>query len=138
MTTYTRMSRAFEILWVFLVLFACTSETDSTTVQEKNGRITITDRTGREWDITHAVEEYDMNPEFFNFGIGVGSIPSVDNPVELTDNDQGYPRDSDDREIFGVVVDETPRAYGVNTLVQHEVFNETFEGETVTYAAVSY
>jgi hypothetical protein len=138
MTVSKRMGRVSGVLSVLVVLFACTSQTDSTTVQEENGRTTITDRTGREWDITHAVEKYGMNPEFFNFGIGVGSIPSVDNPVELTDNDLAYPGDNDEREVFGVVIDDTPRAYSVNTLVRHEVFNETFEGATVTYAAVSY
>lgn len=131
------VSRTYSLVPAILVLFACTGETD-TTVRRQNGRITITDQTGREWDVTHAVEVYDMDPEFFNFGIGVGAIPSIDNPVELTDSDPGYPDENDNREIFGVVIDDTPRAYGVNTLVRHEVFNETFEGATVTYAAVSY
>ena len=40
----------------------------------------ITDRTGREWDVSHARDVYDMNPDYYNYGLGIGAIPSVDNP----------------------------------------------------------
>ncbi len=131
------VSRIYLLIPAVLVLFACSGETDSV-VRRQNGRISITDQTGREWDVTHAVETYDMDPEFFNFGIGVGAIPSIDNPVELIESDPGYPEENDNRDVFGLVINGIPRAYGVNTLVRHEVFNETFKGATVTYAAVSY
>jgi len=43
----------------------------------------ITDCIGLEWDVSHARDVYDMNPVYYNYGLGVGAIPSVDNPVVI-------------------------------------------------------
>lgn len=97
----------------------------------------ITDRAGRRWDVTHARERYGMNPEYFNFGLGVGAIPSVDTPRYISEGESGYP-ERGDLDVFGLAYQGTHRAYAVGELTRHEVFNEKFPGDTLNYAAVAY
>lgn len=97
----------------------------------------ITDRTGRQWDVTHARDRYGMDPAFFNFGLGVGAIASVDSPVHVTSGEPGYPR-TENLAVFGTNWQQSRRAYAVADLVRHEVFNDRFPGETLNYAAVAY
>ena len=62
-----------------------------TDVNEEEGTVIITDITRREWDITHAVSEYYMKSKWFHFGIGIGAIPSVDNPRVLDQTSPDFP-----------------------------------------------
>ena len=50
-------------------------------VNTPENRAIITDSDGRQWDVTHARDVYHMNPDYYNYGIGIGAIPSVDNPA---------------------------------------------------------
>ena len=68
------------ILISFVLLAGCSSsDTDfnDNGLSRSDSKV-ITDRTGRHWDVTHAYEFYDMDPIYFNFGLGIGAIPSVD------------------------------------------------------------
>ncbi len=58
---------------------------------ERENPAIITDRTGRDWDVKHARDVYGMNPDYFNYGLGIGAIPSVDDPTVLEEGDSGYP-----------------------------------------------
>jgi hypothetical protein len=98
----------------------------------------IRDRTGRLWDVTHARDVYGMNPDFFNYGLGIDAIPSVDNTVVLDEGDPGYPGPDSRIEVFGIDHNGEQRAYGVSALTRHEVFNETFPGESDQYLAIAY
>jgi hypothetical protein len=122
---------------VLMVVAGC-STGGSTTVATSGGQTSIVDRTGRSWDITHAVEQYAMSPEHFNFGIGVGGIPSVDEPVVLGAGDDGYPDDGSGMSVFGVVHNNEQRAYSVSELSRHEVFNDHYEGDRYQHVAVAY
>ncbi|MFC1956135.1 hypothetical protein ACFLWZ_06420 [Chloroflexota bacterium] len=139
---------------VFLVLFlvsaavvftACTSGTTSPQPspapapksQSENPAIII-DRTGREWDVTHARDVYGMNPEYFNYGLGVGAIPSVDKPTVLEEGDPGYPSANSLTPVFGVNHNVEQRAYSISALTQHEVFNDIYPGDANLYVAVAY
>jgi hypothetical protein len=98
----------------------------------------ITDRTGRDWDVTHARDVYSMNPSYFNYGLGIGAIPSVDDPTVFEEGDSGYP-DPDSRiQVFGINRNGEQRAYSVSALTRHEVFNEVYPGESNQYLAVTY
>ena len=105
--------------------------------EHKNPAIII-DRTGREWDVTHARDVYGMNPAFFNYGIGIGAIPSVDDPIVLEEGDSGYPSFDSRINVFGVNHNGEQRAYSVSALTRHEVFNDVYPGESNQYLAVAY
>ena len=98
----------------------------------------ITDRAGREWDVSHARDAYDMNPDYYNYGLGIGVISSVDNPVIIEEGDPGYPKQDSDIQIFGVNHNGEQRAYGVRDLTGHEVFNDVYPGESEQYVAVTF
>jgi hypothetical protein len=128
-----------------VVFTACTSEPTSPQPipvpapksQPENPAIII-DRTGREWDVTHARDVYNMNPEYFNYGLGVGAIPSVDKPTVLEEGDPGYPSANSPIPVFGVNHNGEQRAYSISALTQHEVFNDIYPGDANQYVAVAY
>lgn len=45
-----------------------------------NDPVIIIDNKGKEWNITHAVKTYEMNPEHFQFGLGPFAIQPILNP----------------------------------------------------------
>lgn len=100
--------------------------------------VVIIDKTGYVWDVTHAMNVYGMNPEFFNFGLGIGAIPSIDNPTILEEGDPGYPSPDSTIAVFGVSHNGENRAYSVETLRHHEVVNDIYPGETNQYLAVTF
>ena len=115
-----------------IVVGGCTNEEPvGTEATVSNDTVTIVDRSGREWDISHAVTRYDMLPEHFNFGIGLGAIPSVDEPEVISEGESGYPSPDDQMGVFGVVHNGEVRAYSVSQLGRHEVFNEHYPGFVV-------
>ena len=76
-----------------LLLTACVMQASSPKPEsESDNPAVIWDRTGRSWDVTHARDVYGMNPDFYNYGLGVGAIPSVDNPKILEEGDRSKPR----------------------------------------------
>jgi hypothetical protein len=98
----------------------------------------IKDRTGRQWDVTHARDIYDMNPDHFNYGLGIGAIPSVDTPTILEEGAPGYPDSDSQTAVFGVDHNGEKRAYSVSALSRHEVFNDIFPGESNRYVSVTF
>ena len=121
------------------IFSACASEKPAPTDTDKPGNpAIITDRTGRAWDVTHARDTYDMNPDYFNYGLGFGSISSVDNPIVLTEGDPGYPSPDSNILVFGINHNGEQRAYSVSALTRHEVFNDVYPGESDQYLAVTY
>lgn len=105
---------------------------------DTGGEFIITDRTGREWDVTHAYRLYNMDPGFFNFGIGIGAIPSVDNPRIIEEGDPDYPVDGSRIQVFGLDHNGEQRAYQVSTLTAHEVVNDVYPGKSDNYLAVTF
>lgn len=127
----------FFVVWgIFFVSLA--EDLPSSTRLNMKEKIFITDRTGRKWDITHAIKVYNMEPEFFHFGIGVGAIPSVDRPVVVEKDNTAYPQSGSDFSVFGVNYNGEQRAYPVKDLARHEIFNETFPGNVDQYVSVAY
>jgi hypothetical protein len=98
----------------------------------------IIDATGRTWDVTHARNVYGMRPIDFNFGLGIGAISSVDNPIVIEEGDRGYPKPNSRTVVFGVSHNGEHRAYSRSALVNHEVFNDIYPGESDQYVAVTY
>ena len=125
-----------------LILLACAlmALTISCSISRESleDKATITDSTGREWDVTYAREAYDMNPEYYNYGLGIGAIPSVDDPVIIEEGDPEYPKSDSRMGVFGVNHNGEQRAYSVVDLTNHEVFNDKYPGESEQYVAVTY
>lgn len=124
----------FLLLVGSILIVGCgKSLTDSKDVADD--RIFIQDQTGKKWDVTHAVQEYGMDPDNFNFGLGPDAIPPIVNPVFLVPGDAGYPSPSRTFQVVGVTVSGESRAYPVSVLTGHEVVNDRFGS---TYVAVTY
>ncbi len=98
-------------------------------------RILIVDRTGEEWDITHAVKEYGFEPSKFQFGGGANSIPPILNPQFLLPEDQGYPPVDHPALVIGYEANNDARAYALSAMRKFEVANDMF-GDTAV--AVGY
>ena len=97
--------------------------------------VIITDRTGKEWDITHAVNHYDFDPERFQFGLGPYAIRPILDPVLLFPGQPGYPDDEATFRVVGVEIGGDVRAYRLSVLSRHEVVDEVFGG---VHVAVTY
>ncbi len=128
----------------FLILnFFNACEKDDSSVQpgeDGNGngdeeRIVIVDKTGKEWDITHAVNQYDFQKSNFNYGLGPNAIQPINNPEMLSPGDNGYPNDTSSERVMGVEINGEARAYPVSVLSRREVVNE-FIGDS--HVAVAY
>ncbi len=103
---------------------------------EKGGRAIITDRTGKSWDVTHALR-YGLVPSGYQFGLGPYAIQPIVNPQMLSPGHPNYPSDSSDFPVLGVSLSGFIRAYPTwdSALTWHEVANEVF-GET--HVAVAF
>ena len=112
-----------------------TTKDDQDNDSTNNQKIWIVDRTGKRWDITHAVDRYEFVPENFQFGLGPYAIEPVNDPKMLTPEDDGYPDPGDDQLVIGVKLNGHVRAYPLRYLVDYEVVNERFEDSLV---AVTY
>jgi len=89
-------------------------------------KIYIVDRTGKKWDITHAVKEYGMDRDKFNYGLGPNAIPPILNPQFLAPGDDGYPPSSQTFRVVGTTVSGESRAYRVSDLSCREVVDDQF------------
>ncbi len=97
--------------------------------------ISITDRTGKSWDISHGVNELDLDPERFQFGLGPHAIEPINDPSMLSPGDPGYPRRSSSQRVVGVVRGGEARAYPISVLRRREIANDSIAGEAL---AVGY
>lgn len=104
-------------------------------VEVQDGRILITDRTGKKWDITHAVNAYGLDPDNFNFGLGPNAITPINYPEALSPGEAGYPPSESTTRVIGTVVDGEARGYPIPILSQHEVVNDLAD---TTHIAVLY
>ena len=135
------------VIFPALILTACTIKAPSTApipnpipvpAPESEKPAVIKDYTGRQWDVTHARDVYGMNPDYFNYGLGIGAIPSVDNPTVVEEGHPRYPESDSRTRVFGVNHNGEQRAYSVSALSRHEVFNDVYTGESNQYVAVAY
>jgi hypothetical protein len=105
---------------------------------EHESPVILRDWNLQDWDVTHARDVYGMNPDYFNFGLGMDAIPSIDDPRVIEEGDPDYPEPDSRIQVFGVDHNGERRAYRVSTLSRHEVINDVFPGESNQYVAVTY
>lgn len=104
-------------------------------VIRQDGKIFIKDQTGKSWDITHAVEEYDFDPAVFSHGLGPNAIRPIQNPAMLRSGDPGYPGSNVQSVVVGANLAGDSRAYPLSVMIRHEIANEKF-GDT--HVSVAY
>ena len=128
------------ILPIF-ALIALSLGCSSTTLEPPNteeSKAIVYDRNSRGWDVTYARDVYNMDPKYYNYGLGINAIPSVDDPVVLQEGDVGYPASDSNIRVFGVDHNGEQRAYSISDLSAHEVFNDTYPGESDQYLAITF
>ncbi len=127
----------------FLLIAGCQNEAPTRYADEsepdvemtEGGSVTITDRTGKIWDITHAVSDYGFRAEGFQYGLGPNAISPAFDPVFAAPGDESYPAAHETFSVLAAETDGDPRAYRIWQLARHEVIDEWF-GETAV--AVAY
>ncbi|MFQ5632050.1 MAG: hypothetical protein ACE5I1_25040 [bacterium] len=130
----------FFLLIITLLSYSCSqNSTESnlapTAVIEKDRRFFILDETGKEWEITHAVKKYGMQPYEFQFGLGPFAIRPVLQPQLLSPGDENYPPNNAEFLILGSTLNGESRAYSIDKLSDNEIVDEQF-GEA--HVAVAY
>lgn len=131
-------SLSCKILFTALFLFAAVAMLlgcSDNTVEVEDGKILITDQTGKKWDITHAVNAYGFDPDNFNYGLGPDAITPINYPDAISPGEAGYPSSESTTRVIGTVVDGEARGYPIPLLSQHEVVNDLVE---TTHIAVLY
>ncbi len=137
-----------KILYIFifclflLLLLGCEITTFSTTgndfsppIVTEGEKIFITDRTGKQWDITYAVRVYKFDSTGFQFGSGPYAIKLILNPKMLSPGDPGYPSPQVSSQIIGTTINADTRAYPLDALDLREIANDSF-GDT--HVAVAF
>ncbi len=109
-------------------------ETVENPSQSEDTTITITDRTGKVWDVTHAVLKYGFKADEFQFGVGPNTIRPIIAPRFLEPNDPGYPDSSGNFLVIGANINGDKRAYPISVLNHHEVVDEKFGDQHVAVA----
>lgn len=103
--------------------------------EEQTGdKIFIVDRTGKKWDITHAVEEYGFEPEKFQYGLGPNAIKPILKPQMICPGEAGYPEDNDPQTVVGAALEGEVRAYPLTVMASHEIADEKFGDAHVAVA----
>ena len=146
---FTRINRpAAELVVVGLLSFACSSTTQyGPEVSSGAGAgvevaaskpVHITDRHDERFDITHAVNRYNMRRRGFEFGIGKNTIRPLNQPRMLTSQDPGYPASGSSwnrgPDVIGMVIGDEARSYPVERLVRHEIVNDSVGHTQATVA----
>ncbi len=121
---------------ILLSVVSCEKNTFSTTrndssppVFNEGEKITITDRTGKSWDISHAVAVFHFDPDKFEHGLGQFAIKPIIDPKMLSPGNSGYPEPQERMLVIGTTIHEETRAYALEDLFGHEIANDIF-GDT--------
>jgi len=139
------LRRIFPLLLLLLLINSCTEtgtkpQFESAEVifepdSSDSNRIFIRDRTGKEWDVTHAVNKYEFDPERFQFGAGPFAIKPILQPQFISRGDPGYDSIDENTIVIGTFIKRNARAYPLYILGSHEIVDENFG---TTYVAVGY
>ena len=124
------------IFFLSFLLFSGCSEDKSTNddtefLIQNSEKIFITDRTGKQWDITRAQIKYGMHAENFQHGLGPYTILPINNPQMILPSEPGYPSNDNDNIVIGAKFDEDARAYPLYVMKVHEVANDVFTDRPV-------
>ena len=106
-------------------LAGCSDSDPATPVRVTDeGEVFIEDQTGKQWNVTYAVNELNFKVNDFNFGLGPDAIPPIVDPVFVLPGDPGYPAPDAAFRVLGMSTGEDHRAYAVTEIAGHEVVND--------------
>jgi hypothetical protein len=111
------------------------SKEEQAEVIRSGDQIFIKDKTGKNWEVTHAVNNYGFDADRFRAGLGPSAIPPIIDPKMLNRGDFGFPKNDETFLIIGTTLNGDTRAYSLDALSRHEVADERFDS---TYVAVAY
>ena len=128
--------------WILAVSFILVSncskifqdDSNSPDIRRDKGQVYIIDNTGKQWNITHAIENYGMKAERFQFGLGPNAIRPILNPKFVSPNQPGFPSAGDSRLVIGFNLDGDIRAYPIDVLTRHEIADDKFGKTNVAVA----
>ena len=104
-------------------------------VQTDTSEIFIVDKTGKKWEIGHAVHQYGFEAAKFQFGLGPNAIPPILKPKMIAPGQPGYPDAGSSFLVLGTSLEEDARAYPLSVMGVHEIVDEEFDG---VFVAVAY
>jgi hypothetical protein len=136
-------SKIYLSLCILPLLFACKEQKTVTSsgdiapplVIADTNQIFIVDNSGKQWNITHAVNKYGFSAGKFQFGLGPNAIPPIINPEMLTPGDPGYPSAENEQRMIGAVFNNDARAYSLNVLLSHEIVDDKIDNK---YVAIGF
>ena len=123
-----------------LVFIAACSSSNSPTAApgpattQNSQQAIIFDETGKPWDVTHARDNYNMQPGRFQFGLGPEAIEPINHAKFSSEGDADYPLSTDSFLVLGVNLADDPRAYSISTMSAREIANEKFGDAHVSVA----
>ena len=137
--------KLFSILPLLLLILSCkevntSSNPPETTVivvtdTSDTNKIFIEDRTGKKWDITHAVKEYGFNPDNFQYGLGPYAIRPLLEPNFVSPGHSDFNSLEASTAVIGTTINEITRAYPLYMVGRYEIIDEEFDR---TFVAVGY
>lgn len=132
-----RVRQALPALLAVVLLSSCESylpELAPPEIDQVEDRIYITDKTGKSWDITDAVQIHGMDAEKFTAGFGPDAIQPINEPAMIEHGDKRYPGADEEFSVIGFALEGEARAYRISDLNKHEVVNEEIEGHKLLVA----
>ena len=113
---------------------AATASCPSTGSGHPDDSLIITDVTGMEWNVTNPVNFYGMDTTDFNFALGPGGHPGINDPEFHKPGDSGYPIPGETFSVIGVTINGQSRAYPIPIMHYHEICNDSFDSVHVSIA----
>ena len=102
------------------------TDADESSFAQQGGGSVIVDRTGKMWDVSHALN-YGLTPDGFQFGLGPFAILPLIDPGMYFPGDSGYPSAARTMMVLGVELNGFVRAYPTWNVMSHiEVANDRF------------
>ena len=126
--------RTILVAMLSIVMFCCHGKNTGgpgSGDDDPGEKVYITDRTGKKWDVTHAIEQYGFDTKNFQYGLGPFAITPINNPEMISSGESGYPGDNSTEAIIGLNIDGDARAYPIRILSRREVVNDRVGGKDV-------
>ena len=128
--------RTLAFLLISLIASGCSfSEVSTGDSTSKSAEpVILVDQTGKEWDITSAVNKYGFEMGRFEYGLGPFAIEPIVEPEVLNPNDAGYPESEGTFLVIGTSINGDTRAYGRLDIVQSEIVDDYIGGVPLAVA----
>lgn len=125
-----------------LLLAACNSISEPggtanspVNIIEDEEKIFIQDKTGKRWDVSHAVRNYGFVASEFQYGLGPFAITPIMDPQFAVSGEAGFPSSQSPDLVMGTTIVGDTRAYSIAVMSRFEIANDVFG---TNHVAVAY